>query len=106
MNLVTALITDKRRELSKGKKYKDRSLYPLTLVLHEYDLKLSMILSVDGDVFELYINALLNFYELPYKYDLVPEGDPSVSCTATVKFNNNEIGIPDIWINREFVRNF
>ena len=53
-----------------GKKYKDRSQYPVALDLVEHDLKLHMTLSADGDMFDLIVNNMTDFFALPYKYEL------------------------------------
>ena len=49
-------------------KLKDRSQYPLQLVVPEFDLKMHMDLGANDDIFNLYINKL-HFYLYPYLYD-------------------------------------
>ena len=63
-----------------------------------------MKLDKDNKMFALDVNGI-NFMDLPYKYDLAPEGDFSVICTASVKLNAKYIVIPNPWINRKFVNN-
>ena len=65
---MTALICNKKKEVRKGKKLKDKSQYPLYLVVPELNLKLHMDLGANEDVFELYINSI-DFYLHPYLYD-------------------------------------
>ena len=67
-NKMTALICNKKQEVRKGRKLKDRSQYPLYLVVPELNLKLHMDLGANGDVFELYINSF-GFYLHTYLYD-------------------------------------
>ena len=55
-NVVTALISGKRKEIRKGKKLNDRSQYPLSIVLAESKLKIHMNLGVNSDMFVLQIN--------------------------------------------------
>ena len=64
-----------REELRVGKKMKDRSQYPLSLTLPEYNLKIQSSLAVENDAFILYVNSV-NFLTLPYKYDMTKERDP------------------------------
>ena len=37
-------------------------------------------------MFTLFVNGV-NFLNLPYKYDVTPEGDFSVICTASVRLD-------------------
>ena len=104
-NQVTALISGKSKEIRKGKKLKDKSQYPLNLVLAESKLKLNMQLSTEEDSFLLYINSI-NFHQLPYKFDLVEEADMSVKYKAEVQFDETEITLPQPWSNRDFISNF
>ena len=67
-NMVTALICGKKKEIRKGMKLKDRSQYPLWLVVPEYNLKLHMDLGPNADMFKLYVGKM-DFYLLPYLYD-------------------------------------
>ena len=45
-----------------------------------------MKLSPSEDYFILLVNSK-NFYSLPYRYDLTPEGDKDVRYKAFVEFN-------------------
>ena len=83
---MTGLICGKYKEVKKGFKIKDKAQYPLYLTLAEYKLKIHMSLNPQGDMFDLYVNQV-DFLSLPYKYDLVPDGDPSVTLNANVYFN-------------------
>ena len=67
-NKVTALVCGKKKEIRKGMKLKDRSQYPLQLVVPEFNLKMHMDLGANEDIFDLYINKL-HFYQHPYLYD-------------------------------------
>ena len=55
-------------------------------------------------MFLLYVNGM-EFLNLPYKYDLVPEGDKDVKCSGWVKFDDQRITMPLPWNNRVFVFN-
>ena len=74
-NSATALVSGKKKEIRVGKKMKDRSQYPLSLTLPEYNLKIQSSLAVENDAFILYVNSV-NFLTLPYKYDMTKERDP------------------------------
>ena len=50
-NHVTALVSNKKKEIRIGKKLKDRTQYPLYLVLPEYNAKMHMMLSSKNDMF-------------------------------------------------------
>ena len=56
-------------------------------MLPDQGLKLQMALSTFDDIFVLFVNGQ-NFLVHPYKYDLTPEGDDSVTCVASAKFND------------------
>ena len=55
-------------------------------------------------MFLLYVNGM-EFLNLPYKYDLVPEGDKDVQCKGYVSFDDKKITIPVPWNNRFFIFN-
>ena len=73
-------------------------------MIPEFNLKLHMTLSDDCEYFELYVNGE-KFFDLPFKYDLTPEGDVNVKLNAIVIFNGQNIAIPQPWNNREFNKN-
>ena len=73
-------------------------------MLPQYDAKLHTTLSEENDMFLLYVNGM-EFLSLPYKYDLVPEGDKGVKCEGYVSFDDKNIEIPLPWNNRAFVFN-
>ena len=99
------MVSNKKKEIRIGKKLKDRTQYPLYLVLPEYNAKMHMMLSAKNDMFKLYVNGM-EYLSLPYKYDLVPEGDKSIKFNGIVKFDEKQITIPLPWSNRAFVTNF
>ena len=55
-------------------------------------------------MFTLQANRI-DFYEMPYKYDLSPEDDPNKEFEVSVALNNKHIEIPGFWNNRTFVEN-
>ena len=101
-NSVTSLISGKRKEIRTGKKLKDRSQYPISLVIPQHNLKLHMNLGADDDIFVLYTNAV-NFLALPYKYDLKPDKDPDIKFEAHVELGKRKIKMPFLWSNSEFI---
>ena len=44
----------------------------------------------------------MDFYTLPYKYDLTKEGDSNVYYKAKVEFNDKMIPLPVPWSNQDF----
>ena len=50
------------------------------------NLKLHMKLDDDSKMFTLFVNGV-NFLNLPYKYDVTPEGDFSVIRAASVRLD-------------------
>ena len=64
-----------------------------------------MNLSAESDMFLLYINQI-DFFDLPYKFDLTQESDSTVKYQAEVEFQDKNILLPDPWNNREFYKNF
>ena len=70
---MTTLISGKRQEVRNGKKLTDRSQYPLNIVVPENHLKFNMDLGIDVNMFTLMVNNR-DYYQLPYRFDLTPEG--------------------------------
>ena len=64
-----------------------------------------MTLSTEHDMFILYVNQM-NFYKLPYKFDLTKESDSGVKYQAVVQFDEKNITLPEPWNNQEFYKNF
>ena len=62
-----------------------------------------MDLVFSNDMFDLFIN-MQNFFKLPYRYDLTPEGTSTNSLVEEVIFDDVKITIPIYWSNIEFVR--
>ena len=64
-----------------------------------------MTLSAENDMFLLFVNQI-DFYNLPYKYDLTQEGDSNVQYLAKVEFDCKAISLPEPWSNQDFIKNF
>ena len=64
-----------------------------------------MTLSAEHDMFILQVNQM-NFYKLPYKFDLTKESDSGVKYKAIVQFDEKNITLPEPWNNQEFYKNF
>ena len=64
-----------------------------------------MTLSAENDMFLLFVNQI-DFYNLPYKYDLTQEGDSNVQYLAKVEFDSKAISLPEPWSNQDFIKNF
>ena len=75
------------------------------MTLPQFKMKIHMNLTADSDMFLLYINQI-DFFDLPYKFDLTQESDSSVKYQAEVKFEEKSILLPDPWNNRDFYKNF
>ena len=56
-------------------------------------------------MFLLYVNQI-DFFDLPYKFDLTQESDSGVKYQAEVIFEDKDIPLPEPWNNREFYKNF
>ena len=55
-------------------------------------------------MFHLFVNSI-DFYALPYKYDLTKEGDVDVKYKAKVEFNDKKSLLPVPWNNQAFIKN-
>ena len=53
-------------------------------------------------MFHLFVNSI-DFYALPYKYDLTKEGDVDVKYKAKVEFNDKAPRLPVLWNNQAFI---
>ena len=67
-------------------------------------MKIHMKLSAENDIFLLYVNQI-DFFALPYKFDLTQESDSGVKYQAKVEFDDKKIPLPDPWNNRELYKN-
>ena len=57
------------------------------MTLPQFKMKIHMNLSAESDMFLLYINQI-DFFDLPYKFDLTQESDSTVKYQALVKFED------------------
>ena len=55
------------------------------MTLPQFKMKINMNLSAESDMFLLYINQI-DFFDLPYKFDLTQESDSTVKYRAEVEF--------------------
>ena len=62
---TTSVICGKRKEVRNGKKFNDRSIFPLFLVLPELQMKLNIDLDRDQREYTLEVNGR-SMYALPY----------------------------------------
>ena len=83
-------------------KLKDRSQYPLQLVVPEYNLKLHMDLAPNADIFDLYVGKLA-FNLLPYLYDNDEKDDEKRGYICVVYLDGIVFMAPNPWSNTEFV---
>ena len=83
-------------------KLKDRSQYPLQLVVPEYNLKLHMDLAPNADIFDLYVGKLA-FNLLPYLYDNEEKDDEKREFFAVIVLDGIIFATPNPWSNTEFV---
>ena len=79
-------------------KLTDRSQYPLNLVMPEYNIKFNMDLDIDANKFILRINNR-DYYDLPYRYDLTPEGTTCMGSSTLAQFDDRKIKVPVNWSN-------
>lgn len=118
---TTSLICGKRKEIKKGKKLLDREQYPISLVIPEFSVKLSLDLDAVGKEFHLFVNGR-SVYALPYVYGkcsivatLATIGDPltltlllllidpnqdpeaQIILAANVYINGESIVVPNPW---------
>lgn len=101
---TTSLITGKRKEIKKGKKLLNREQYPISLVIPEFSVKLSLDLDEEGKEFLLLVNGR-SIYALPYFYDFTESEQRTINLKASIYLNEKTITVPQPWTPIDFIDN-